>query len=238
MALCVLLLFCMIYIVQSTDEPIIGILTLPCSSTSSWCPSNVNAKATTYLPASYVKWLEGGGARVIPIRADDTFANVETLLSQINGVVFTGGAASFSSSNIWWNQLNNILSYLRSFSTSTKAIPLWATCLGFQGLVTSTAGQTVNTAKPAEDEPLPITFSSNAANCRIFNTTMNDQYSSMVYNVLKTKNVTMNFHNYGIDPSLFTNIKYLNGNFSVLGTSNDANGEAFVTIIESLDKFE
>ena len=40
------------------NRPVIGILTLPCTD-SSFCDS----QRTSYFPASYVKWVEAGGAQ-------------------------------------------------------------------------------------------------------------------------------------------------------------------------------
>ena len=92
-------LFVWTLVVQSnvlcaTDSPIVGILTLPCDVTPKNCEDN--KKATTYLPASYVKWLESGGARVVPILADDSFQNVQSLVQELNGVLITGGSAHFN----------------------------------------------------------------------------------------------------------------------------------------------
>ena len=135
-----------------TDSPIVGILTLPCDfpAIPGYAPyrmvycADMN-ESTTYLPASYVKWLESGGARVVPILADDSFENVRSLLHDLNGVLITGGSADFDSTSIWWNQLNNILDTLRQFvadhSSPSRAIPLWATCLGFEGIQCVTAGK-------------------------------------------------------------------------------------------------
>lgn len=116
-----------IQIVKSTDSPLVGVLTLPCSDESYQCVAN--SKATSYLGASYVKWLEGGGARVIPLIGDDSFDNINAILPKLNGVLITGGAAGDTSSSFWWTQLNNILDTLRKFrddNNSKQAIPLWA----------------------------------------------------------------------------------------------------------------
>ena len=39
----------------------------------------------SYFPASYVKWLESGGARVVAIPYDAPLATTAALLKQING---------------------------------------------------------------------------------------------------------------------------------------------------------
>ena len=129
------------------QAPIIGILTLPCSVMPHNCPPKYNTfNATTYIPASYVKWVEGGGGRVVPIRSDADHNEVRSLLSTLNGVVFTGGSAILNkTTSLYYKQVFNILSYLREYhdkysnSKTQKAIPLWATCLGFEALVCATS---------------------------------------------------------------------------------------------------
>ena len=74
--------------VASNPQPIIGILTMPNTAYA-------KSHGAQFFPASYVKFLESGGARVVPIRYDAPEATTRDLLRQINGALFTGGAASF-----------------------------------------------------------------------------------------------------------------------------------------------
>ncbi|PVD39424.1 hypothetical protein C0Q70_02054 [Pomacea canaliculata] len=85
----------------------------------------------TYIPASYIKYLEQAGARVVPIRAGEQEDYYNNLFSKINGE----------------NSLNyNHKRYNAASSVSQAAavgdiFPLWGTCLGFELLNTITAGQ-------------------------------------------------------------------------------------------------
>jgi len=63
------------------DRPIIGVLTQPFKG---------DAKKH-YIVASYVKYLESAGARVVPIFYDEERAKLVTLVSKLNGLLFTGG---------------------------------------------------------------------------------------------------------------------------------------------------
>ena len=61
------------------------------------------------------------GARVVPIQADMDHQRVRDLLSQLNGVLFTGGAASFNkSTSIYMKQIGNIMDYLLKYSNNNK----------------------------------------------------------------------------------------------------------------------
>ncbi|CAF4729657.1 unnamed protein product, partial [Rotaria sp. Silwood2] len=66
-------------------RPIIGILTQP--TPILWMKPN----RTTYLGASYVKYIEATGAQVVPIRMYQTTDYYLHLFNSLNGVLFPGG---------------------------------------------------------------------------------------------------------------------------------------------------
>ena len=47
----------------------------------------------SFIASSYVKYLEGSGARVVPIRYDLDEKSLIKIMSKINGLFLTGGAA-------------------------------------------------------------------------------------------------------------------------------------------------
>ena len=67
---------------RQTSSTVIGILSQPLANSSS-----------TYIAASYVKWLEVGGATSIAIPFDASTDMVKDILSQVDGVLFPGGGA-------------------------------------------------------------------------------------------------------------------------------------------------
>lgn len=69
------------------NRPVIGILAQP-----KWSMD----KERTYIAASYVKWVEAAGARVVPIPYNVSHKAAEELLSQINGKL-EGSVNSFIS---------------------------------------------------------------------------------------------------------------------------------------------
>lgn len=85
--LILLLLICLTQVVTFGDQlppqnPVIGIYTQTYSNTST-------AKST-YIAASYVKFIEMSGAQVVPIYSFAETSEVLGLLKKINGVLFTG----------------------------------------------------------------------------------------------------------------------------------------------------
>ncbi len=70
-------------------KPVIGVVTQ--DNEQGWPAIN-----TTYIAASYVKFIEGAGARVVPVfihRAGED-GYLDTTFSQLNGVLFPGGACA------------------------------------------------------------------------------------------------------------------------------------------------
>ncbi|TMS03312.1 Gamma-glutamyl hydrolase [Larimichthys crocea] len=53
----------------------------------------------TYIPASYVKYIESGGSRVMPIRLTLTTSEYENIFRQINGLLLIGGAVDLEASD-------------------------------------------------------------------------------------------------------------------------------------------
>ena len=65
-------------------HPTVGILSIPMTVTK-------HKFTHSYLPASYVKWIEMNNARVIPIPYDTPHGAMDMILNQVNGVLFIGG---------------------------------------------------------------------------------------------------------------------------------------------------
>jgi gamma-glutamyl hydrolase len=106
-----LIIFSSLHLVYGSSSPVIGVMTQPISGDTS-----------TYIAASYIKWIEAGGARSIPIPYDAPSEMVEDLFSQVNGVLFTGGGSDLSQSavDVWRlaNQANQ---------NDEDFFPIWGT---------------------------------------------------------------------------------------------------------------
>ena len=79
-----------LFVVKSNEVPVIGILTTPCGENDNEkyhaCQMNDGVEGYSFFPSSYVKWVESGGAKVIPIHAEISESNLYQLLPQLNGV--------------------------------------------------------------------------------------------------------------------------------------------------------
>lgn len=70
------------------DRPVIGVLVQEISKLFELLYPN---QFDSFVPASYVKWIESAGARVVPIFPGEPPAYYESMVSKINGVLFPGG---------------------------------------------------------------------------------------------------------------------------------------------------
>jgi len=117
--------------------PIIGIVTLPSHLTQ--YPS----ENYSYLPASYVKFIESAGALVIPIQYDLHSSQLDHLLKQVNGFLFTGGSESlYNDDNFtdYGKTLATIFNHTVAANRAGNYTPLWGTCLGFEHIIKLMAG--------------------------------------------------------------------------------------------------
>lgn len=72
----------------TTHRPVIGILTLPEPGCLHY--------GDQVIATSNARWLQAGGARVVPIFYDSTPEQLDFVLNRVNGVFWTGGAVSFN----------------------------------------------------------------------------------------------------------------------------------------------
>eukprot|EP01083_Nonionella_stella_P307119 1078338_1 len=228
---------------QSIDTPVIGVLTIPCLPEDVEvldCPYWTELNTTSYIATSYVKWLEAGGARVVPILITDSLESVSKLVLQLNGVFLTGGIELLHSTSIYYNQVFNILETLRKYhgENPLKSIPLWGTCLGFQAMIvaTSKTGPSIMSTgyDHHEADNVHLIPYLDLMNQKIFGHTMPRLYQTVVKETLN-ESVAWFSHDYGFTPYNFLNDEYVNGNFSIIGTSivDQNQSNIIVSLIES-----
>jgi len=203
------------------DRPVVGILAYPTTTQGN------NATTENYIAASYVKWLEGAGARSIPIPWDASNELVDEILSQVNGVLYPGGAdvptLSPAAHHIWETA--------QQLNVHRQHFPIWGTCLGFELLLTLASGTNIiQSGFDAENISLPLLL-----------TDKNDGvYSSQLYespslrHIFSQENVTMNNHQNGIEPKRFESHDRLTSFFHITSTNVDRTGRPFVSTVESI----
>jgi gamma-glutamyl hydrolase len=120
------------------DMPIIGLFGQPSSSTNADCGGNCQ-----YIAASYVKYLEAAGARVVPIDYHASQETIDGLFGQLNGFFFPGGGAEFPAAAQY------VFDKTVAANDAGDFMPLWGTCMGFQWLLIS-ASRDVGVLDPSD----------------------------------------------------------------------------------------
>lgn len=227
----VLALFCCVGTVSATTSraattatPVIGILSQP-----GW-----NSQSH-YIAASYVKWLEAGGARSIPIPYDASPALLDDLFSQINGLLLPGGACDMPPGVPYL--LDKIVEGNRKTSHGdgdgdSHYFPVWGTCLGFEFLIQYATGG----GNGSNTGALQSGFDADNVSWALEGVQQRELYvDPTTYATVAEKAVTMNSHHQGIEPDQFAAFPTLTKQWAVTSVNHDKNGRPFVSTIEPLD---
>lgn len=123
-------------------RPVIGILTQP----SAW-PKFFDSEDFSYIAASYVKFLESAGARVVPIKYNLNQTELMKIFQNINGLLLPGGGADlfklkgdkFDNFTDFFQSGNYLLTLAKNANDHGEYFPVWGTCLGFEMMILSAA---------------------------------------------------------------------------------------------------
>lgn len=226
-----------------TMEPVFGILTQPLAYTLDSKFPDLNNQ-TQYIGSSYVKYLEMSGARVVPISLNSTYKEIDILLSQVNGVFFTGGDYPFWVNSSQTPELTPeyaaigcyIYEQVKRFNELNNFFPLWGTCLGFE-LIHVCANNQFGTIGNFNGEPAYTAvhhFTRAARSSAIF-TYLSPRYGKEMMKIFSTKKVSLLGHRLGISPETYKKYDKLRDMFEILSTMQDLSGSEFIGVIEGKD---
>ncbi|XP_015590768.2 chitobiosyldiphosphodolichol beta-mannosyltransferase [Cephus cinctus] len=206
------------------DRPIIGVLTQEISY-------HLNQKYpdsyTSYIAASYVKFVEGAGARVVPIWIGQNETYYEDILRKVNGVLFPGGSTYFNQSNGYADAGETIYRIAKRANDNGDYFPLWGICLGFELLTYLAANRVEHRSTcSSNDQPLPLKFKSDFKDSRMFHEVPND-----IVDILWNEEVTANYHRYCVTEQDLKKVN-LTKEFRVMSLNHDRNGLEFISTLE------
>jgi len=210
---------------QQNLRPVIGIMTQPIGAKSPY--------GSSYLAASYVKYLEGAGAQVVPVRYDAPVSNLTALFQGLNGLLFPGGGASLALNSPYFIASQHMFNLAMTANQNGDFFPVWGTCLGFQLLCVLVGNETVLTSGfDSENYPIALDFTANATQSRLFNPAT---CPSTVFTALGSEAITMNNHQDGVTPQAFAASTALTSFFRLMSTNVDRKGRPFVSTIEGIN---
>jgi len=202
-------------------RPIIGIVGQPVPS--AW----FKPYHTTYVAASYVKFIEATGAQVVPIRLYQSTDYYLYLFNSLNGVLFTGGDLSdeyLSVTKLFYTWS------IEEFDQTQKVFPIWGTCLGFEVLLMLTKSKIdVLDTCHGYNFATELIFMPDAAESRLLGSSL----PSNIKNAVENEPTTSNYHHFCMRPQNFTTDPVLSSFYKMLTTSMDLDGKPFISTIES-----
>ncbi|XP_076146595.1 gamma-glutamyl hydrolase-like [Alosa pseudoharengus] len=203
---------------KRNDWPIIGVLAQEVYKPQS--------KQNSYIAASYVKFLESAGARVVPVMINQTEEEYIQLFKSINGILFPGGGVNLVSSG--YAKAASIFYKLAIEGASQgDYFPVWGTCLGFEQLLLLTCGENLLSQTNTTGVSLPLTFTKDAMESRLFK-----DFPPDLMKALESENITENSHTWSISVETFMKDEALNKFYKILSTNTDGNTE-FVSTMEA-----
>ncbi|XP_028854553.1 gamma-glutamyl hydrolase [Denticeps clupeoides] len=202
------------------NRPVIGILA------QENLEGDITAEGSSYIAASYVKYLEGAGARVVPVRINRTNEEYVEIFNSINGLLLPGGDVDLQKSQ--FSKVAKIFYDLAiKANDASDYFPIWGTCQGLQQLTVLTSNKNLLTLTDTKAVALPLMFAQGAQNSRLFKSFPKDLLHS-----LAVENITSNFHSWSLSLQNYSRNAKLKRFYRVLTTNSDGKKE-FVSTVEA-----
>ncbi|GBF95078.1 gamma-glutamyl hydrolase [Raphidocelis subcapitata] len=209
--------------VYQHTEPIIGVLTQPCSD----CPGK------SYIAASYVHWIESAGGRVAPIRFYASDAELKRLFNSVNGLVFAGGLTWLWLDSPYVATARKLFNWAVEANDAGNPFPIHGTCLGHQLLhilVSNVSRNDLLVETDAVEHPSVLDFTPAAKDSRTFGGMDADLLAKLAD---PTLNIAMENHEYGIPPAHYKRWPILGEWFDILTTTKDRQGLEYISTVEA-----
>ena len=204
---------------SGTTRPIVGVLTQPTSS----------AEGTSYIAASYVKYLESAGARVVPIFHNATSEETIAAFHAVNGVLFPGGGADLGPSTALFRTASQLVQLAAAEKDNGATFPIFGHCMGFELLMLITsADENLLSKVDAENITLPLQLTATGKSSRLISA-----LDARAVSILTGQDVTMNNHQYGVTPDSFAANARLTAYWDLVSTNDDREGKQFISSAEA-----
>ncbi|KAI4887782.1 hypothetical protein NFI96_028305 [Prochilodus magdalenae] len=205
---------------ETNDSPMIGVL-----AQEVYQPT---PGKNAYIAASYVKYLESGGARVVPVMINRTEEEYIRLFKSLNGIFLPGGGTSILSSG--YAKAAGIF-YRLALQANLQGdyFPVWGTCLGFELLTLLTSEEFLLSHTNTSGVSLPLDFTKESKDSRMFKDFPEDLMISLAKEPL-----TENSHQWSITTESFSGNEKLKKFYRILSTNTDGQKE-FVSTMEAYD---
>ncbi|XP_078052916.1 gamma-glutamyl hydrolase-like isoform X2 [Augochlora pura] len=185
----------------------------------------------SYIAASYIKFIEGAGARVVPIWIGKPKSYYDDIMSKINGVLFPGGGSYFDDKYGYGDAAVHIHRIAKRMNELGNYFPILGICLGFEVLAYAMANRDMQilTRCEGEDIALPLVFMNDYHESRMFGNASDD-----VIDMLKNEMLTFNAHHNCVT---IKQLRYYNltDELKILSVNYDNLGEEFISSFETVE---
>ncbi|KAL3682652.1 hypothetical protein R1sor_000674 [Riccia sorocarpa] len=207
-------------------KPLIGVLTLPGDAykKSSFYADHPEL---SYIAASYVKFVETGGARAVPLIYNEPEESLRMKFSAISAIVFTGGGADLDDGP-YLETAKKLFSWAIEANDKGNYFPIYGVCLGLELLSVIVAGSNILDECPAHKVASTIHFVDEAAKSKSFFKWIPKD----VLEKMETEPLVVQNHDYGVKPATHASIKPLDEFFEVLAVTPDTNGDLFISAMQ------
>lgn len=181
----------------------------------------------SYIVASYVKFLEGAGARVVPILINKTDDYYEHIANHVNGILLPGGATYFDIPSGYQEAGQKLYKLAMQMNQGGDFFPMLGICLGFELLTYLASNNVEHRARCySYNETLPLEFKRGSFNSRLFGNAPAD-----IIGILAKENVTPNFHRYCLTRKNMAQLN-LTRDWRFMTTNEDSDGLEFISSLE------
>lgn len=179
----------------------------------------------SYFAASYVKFIESAGGRVVPIKINQTEEYYQYMFKRINGVLLPGGGQDLLHSGY----SNAARFFFNASKNSGDYFPIWGTCLGFEQLLVLAAEKNIlDHCYGTSDVALSIMFYDGVERSRLFGNAPKD-----VMRALEMEDITANYHKKCLWLKTFFNNSAVKDFYNILATNVDSKWNGFISAIEA-----
>jgi len=200
-----------------TERPVIGVLAQEASDSIQHLFPELNY--TAYIASSYVKFVEGAGARVAPVLIRQPPGYYERLFTELNGLLLPGGNADLdgdgyaAAARVFWQLAHD---------HPERYFPIWGTCQGHEQLAVIAAGANIVTLCEGENQTATVQLDpTELPHSRIF-----ANASHAILDLFELEpNLAMNHRNCVLSDALDSTLR-------AVGSSRDLAGVSYVSVFE------
>ncbi|CAM1302604.1 GGH (predicted) [Pycnogonum litorale] len=182
----------------------------------------------SFIASSYVKYVESGGARVVPVLLNREESYYEKLFYHLNGLLIPGGGQHLVHSP--YQRAVEIFFKLsmKEYDKSKDHFPIWGSCLGFELLHILPVHANILSYCDTNDVALPIMFYPGYNTSRMFR-----DMPEKIHQIYLTENVTANYHHRCVTQKMYDKHPILKKLYKPLAYNYDSkNGSVFISAVE------